>query len=306
MSSTIYMVMLFFIHGWREKMLKELNQAIDYIENHLSEDLSLEDISNFIGISDYHFRKVFYYLSGLSLSEYIKYRKLSEANKDLLDGESVTDVAFKYGYQSIDGFTRAFKSWSGSLPSEVTKTGVSKSFPKLSFYIDVKGGKNMDYNIINMPAFKFAGVSKRVPMQFEGENNAIIELAQSITEEQRNEMHNLMNMDPKEIVNVSYEHDHNFMKDEGELTHLIGVLTSEKNVSNRLDVIEVPSYTWAVFPNEGPFPETLQNTYARIYSEWLPVSDYEVIQAPVFSFTKMAEEKENYAYSEVWMPVLKK
>lgn len=287
-------------------MLKELNQAIDYIENHLSEDLSLEDISNFIGISDYHFRKVFYYLSGLSLSEYIKYRKLSEANKDLLDGESVTDVAFKYGYQSIDGFTRAFKSWSGSLPSEVTKTGVSKSFPKLSFYIDVKGGKNMDYNIINMPAFKFAGVSKRVPMQFEGENNAIIELAQSITEEQRNEMHNLMNMDPKEIVNVSYEHDHNFMKDEGELTHLIGVLTSEKNVSNRLDVIEVPSYTWAVFPNEGPFPETLQNTYARIYSEWLPVSDYEVIQAPVFSFTKMAEEKENYAYSEVWMPVLKK
>lgn len=306
MSSTIYMVMLFFIHGWREKMLKELNQAIDYIENHLSEDLSLEDISNFIGISDYHFRKVFYYLSGLSLSEYIKNRKLSEANKDLLDGESVTDVAFKYGYQSIDGFTRAFKSWSGSLPSEVTKTGVSKSFPKLSFYIDVKGGKNMDYNIINMPAFKFAGVSKRVPMQFEGENNAIIELAQSITEEQRNEMHNLMNMDPKEIVNVSYEHDHNFMKDEGELTHLIGVLTSEKNVSNRLDVIEVPSYTWAVFPNEGPFPETLQNTYARIYSEWLPVSDYEVIQAPVFSFTKMSEEKENYAYSEVWMPVLKK
>ena len=143
-------------------------------------------------------------------------------------------------------------------------------------------------------------------MQFEGENNAIIELAQSITEEQRNEMHNLMNMDPKEIVNVSYEHDHNFMKDEGELTHLIGVLTSEKNVSNRLDVIEVPSYTWAVFPNEGPFPETLQNTYARIYSEWLPVSDYEVIQAPGFSFTKMAEEKENYAYSEVWMPVLKK
>ena len=287
-------------------MLKELNQAIDYIENHLSEDLSLEDISNFIGISDYHFRKVFYYLSGLSLSEYIKYRKLSEANKDLLDGESVTDVAFKYGYQSIDGFTRAFKSWSGSLPSEVTKTGVSKSFPKLSFYIDVKGGKNMDYNIINMPAFKFAGVSKRVPMRFEGENNAIIELAQSITEEQRNEMHNLMNMDPKEIVNVSYEHDHNFMKDEGELTHLIGVLTSEKNVSDRLDVIEVPSYTWAVFPNEGPFPETLQNTYARIYSEWLPVSDYEVIQAPGFSFTKMAEEKENYAYSEVWMPVLKK
>src|SRR5699024_12715257 len=98
-------------------------------------------------------------------------------------------------------------------------------------------------------------------MRIEGENNAIIEHAQSITEEQRNEMHNLMNMDPKEIVNVSYEHDHNFMKDEGELTHLIGVLTSEKNVSNRLDVIEVPSYTCSVFPNKEQFHETLHNTY---------------------------------------------
>ena len=287
-------------------MLKELNQLIDYIEEHLTEDLSLEEISKSIGVSDYHFRKVFFYLSGFSLSEYIKNRKLSEANKDLLNGERVTDVAFKYGYQSLDGFTRAFKSWSGFLPSEVTKTGISKSVPKLSFYINVKGGESMDYRIVEMPAFKFAGVSKRVPMQFEGENNAIIELAQSITQEQREEMHELKNIDPKEIINVSYEHEHDFMKDEGDLTHLIGVLTTEENVSAQLDVVEVPAYTWAVFPNEGPFPETLQNTHARAYSEWLPVSDYEVIQAPGFSFTKMSEEKENVAYSEIWMPVKKK
>ena len=112
-------------------MLKELNQVVEYIEAHLMDDLTLEDISNFAGVSD------FYYLTGLTLSEYIKNRKLSEANKDLLSGESVTDVSFKYDYQSVDGFTRAFKSWSGFLPSEVFKTGRSKSFPKLSFSIDV-------------------------------------------------------------------------------------------------------------------------------------------------------------------------
>ena len=119
-------------------------------------------------------------------------------------------------------------------------------------------------------------------------------------------MHAIQNIEPYDVVNASYEHDYNFMKDEGELTHLIGVLTTEENVSELLDVVEVPACTWAVFPNEGPFPETLQNTYAKTYSEWLPVSDYEVIQAPGFSFTKMDKKKENYAYSEVWMPVRKK
>ncbi|WP_432653140.1 helix-turn-helix transcriptional regulator [Salibacterium salarium] len=97
-------------------MLKELNLVIDYIEDHLTEELSLENISNYAGVSDYHFRNIFFYLSGWTLSEYIKNRRLSEANKDLLNAEKVTDVAFKYGYQSVDGFTRAFKKWSGFLP----------------------------------------------------------------------------------------------------------------------------------------------------------------------------------------------
>lgn len=96
-------------------MLKELNLVIDYIEKHLADDITLEEISEYAWVSDYNFRKIFYYLSGLTLSEYIKNRKLSESNKDLLNIKRVTDVAFKYGYESIDGFTRAFKSWSGFL-----------------------------------------------------------------------------------------------------------------------------------------------------------------------------------------------
>lgn len=76
-------------------MLNELTQVMDYIEAYLLEELSLEKIAEFAGVSDYHFRKIFFYLSGMTLSEYIKYRKLSEANMNLLQGEKVTDVAFK-------------------------------------------------------------------------------------------------------------------------------------------------------------------------------------------------------------------
>lgn len=287
-------------------MLKQLNQVVDYIEDHLTDNLSLEKISQIAGVSDYHLRTVFFHLSGLTLSEYIKNRRLSEANKDLLQGAKVTDVAFKYGYQSIEGFTRAFKSWSGFLPSEVARTGVSKAFPKLTFIITVKGGVSMDFRIVEKPAFNFVGVSKRVPMQFEGVNQEIVKLAQSITEEQRREMRALQNIEPYEIVNVSYDADAKFLKEEGELTHLIGVLTTAEEVSYRLDKVPVAAATWAVFPNEGPFPATLQNTMARIYSEWLPAADYELVDAPSFSFTKLNEEKPDYAYSEIWIPVRKK
>lgn len=287
-------------------MLNELNHVIDYIEERLTDDLSLEEISEYAGVSDYHFRKIFFYISGLTLSEYIKTRRLSEASMDLLHGEKVTDVAFKYGYQSIDGFTRAFKKWSGFLPSEVTKKGISKTFPKLSFVITVKGGINMEFRIEEKPAFNLVGVSKRVPMQFEGVNNEIVKLAESITDEQREEMHSLQNMEPYEIVNASYEADANFLKEEGDLTHLIGVLTTENQVSDLLEKVPVDAYTWAVFPNEGPFPSTLQETMAKVYSEWLPSSNYEVINAPAFSFTKMDKDKKDYAYSEVWIPVRKK
>ena len=287
-------------------MLKELNHVIDYIEDHLTDDITPEIISEYAGVSDYHFRKIFFYLSGLTLSEYIKNRKLSEANKDLLNGEKVTDVAFKYGYQSMDGFTRAFKKWSGFLPSEVVKKGIIKSYPKLSFIITVKGGINMEYRIEDKPAFNLVGVSKRVPMQFEGINQEIVKLAESITEEQKKEMHSLQNMEPYEIVNASYDADANFLREEGELTHLIGILTTENHVSDLLEKVTVEACTWAVFPNEGAFPSTLQNTMASIYSEWLPSSDYEVINAPSFSFTKMDKHKKDYAYSEVWIPVRKK
>ncbi|KAI4452214.1 hypothetical protein C823_006796 [Eubacterium plexicaudatum ASF492] len=161
----------------------------------------------------------------------------------------------------------------------------------------------MEYRFVEKPAFLFAGVSKRIPMQFEGVNNEILKLAQSITPVQQEEMHRLQNMEPCEVVNVSYESDTNFLAEAGELTHMIGVLTTIQDVPDDLEVFSVKAHTWAVFPNEGIFPFTLQDTMARIYSEWFITADYELAEAFSFSFTKMKEEKPNYAYSEIWIPV---
>lgn len=287
-------------------MLKDLNNAIEYIEDHLTEEISAADVAKYVGESDFHFRSIFQAIAGISLSQYIKYRKLSVANQALIQGESVTDIAFQFGYQSVEGFSRAFKNWSGFLPSEVKQSHSLISFPKLSFYINVRGGDTMEAKIVDMPAFTFAGVQKRVPMQFEGVNQAIVELTESITEAQRKEMRSLQNLEPYEVVNISYDADENFLKEEGELTHMIGVLTTSSDISSSLETINIPKTKWAVFPNEGPFPETMQSTMAKTASEWFPSSNYEQIDLPNFSFTIMDPEKEDYAYSEIWIPVQEK
>lgn len=283
-------------------ILKQLNDAVEYIEHNLEKDLSLDDISEHAGLPKQHFRNIFMMISGMSVAEYIKKRRLALANESLVSGGSVTSVATHYGY-SLDGFTRAFQAWSGYLPSEIHKSQTLVSFPKLTFYIDVKGGENMEVRIVDMPAFKFAGVEKRVPMQFEGVNQEIEKLVASITGEQQEEMNRLQNIEPKQVVNVSYDADENFLKDAGYLTHMIGVLTTDDSISEQLETFDVPANKWAVFPNEGEFPKVMQDTTARAAAEWLPSTDYTLSDVPNFSFTIMSEDKEDHAYSEIWMAI---
>lgn len=283
-------------------MLANLNQAMDYIEEHLTEEVSFDELAKKTGISVYHFKRTFSFITGMSLAEYIKKRRLAEANLALLAGEKVTDVAFKYGYQSIEGFSRAFRDWSGQAPSEVMKTQIQKTFPKFSFYIDIKGGQSMDVKLIEKPAFQIVGVSQKVPLQYQGENQAIMELAQRITPQQRAEMHTFDDIYPHQVVNASFDFQKGRTTEGGEMTHMIGFATSQENTYEDLEQLSVPAHTWAVFPNEGPFPQTLQETWARIFSEWLPSSGYQVVAAPEISFTQYqgpAEAK----YSEIWLAV---
>ena len=286
-------------------MLKELNNLMDYIEVHLTEEISGKDISKIVGLSDYHFKRMFSYMAGMSLNEYIKNRRLSVANVELINGAKVTDIAYKYGYQSIEGFSRAFREWSGFLPSEVAKNKIQKSFPKFSFYIDIRGGISMEFKIEKKEKFNIVGVSKRVPIQFEGVNNNILELAKSITEQQRNEMHQLADLYPNQVLNVSYDFDEGYLEEKGYLTHMIGFATTKENPFDDLEQITIEESLWAIFPNKGPFPATLQETTAKIYSEWLPSSDYELVDLPGISFTKHNGTFENL-YSEIWVPIKKK
>ncbi|WP_232939599.1 AraC family transcriptional regulator [Exiguobacterium aurantiacum] len=283
-------------------MLESLNRLMDHIDQHLTEDITSEDITRIVGVSDYHFRRMFSYMAGMTLNEYIRNRRLSEANKDLIHGKSVTDVAYTYGYQSVDGFSRSFRDWCGFLPSEVIKNKIQKSFPKFTFFIDIKGGISMEFKLEHKSSFNVVGVSKRVPIQFEGVNHDIVELAQSITSQQRSEMHQLADLYPHQVLNVSYDFDEGYLDETGSLTHMMGFATTQDNQYADLEQITIESSLWAVFPNTGPFPQTLQETMAKTYAEWLPTSGYELADLPSISFTKHDGLSDN-VYSEVWVAV---
>ena len=169
----------------------------------------------------------------------------------------------------------------------------------------------MEYRIVERDGFRLAGVMARVPMQFEGENPAIAELARGITEAQRAELHRLMDtvhrlMDtgPRRVVNASWDSDTNFQEEAGELTHLIGVPTTAYEAGEGLELVEVPASTWAVFSSDGPHPDAMQQTTARIYAEWLAEAPWELDGFRMLSFSDVRDD--GTAYSEMWVPVRRK
>ncbi|WP_081165807.1 AraC family transcriptional regulator [Lactococcus garvieae] len=279
-------------------MLKAFNKAMDYIEDHLTENIESQKIAQIALVSDYHFRRMFSYLTGLSLSEYIRKRRLSEAANALLAGTSVTEAAFLYGYDSLEGFSRAFKEWSGRTPKSVQEGKFVPTFSKINFQMTMTGGKSMEVKIVEKPAFKLIGVQKRVKQQYEGVNQEILDFTYTITEEQRKKMRALGDLFPKMPLNISYE------ADETHLTHMIGFASTQDNIFEDLVQIEVPENLWAIFSSKGVFPNDFQATWKEIFSQWIPSSDYELVDLPQISFTDWLSEGEE-KYSEIWLPLKK-
>ena len=141
--------------------IERFNNVINYIEENITQQIDYEEIAKIACCSSYHFQRMFTYMAGIPLSEYIRKRKMSLAAVDLQSGdERIIDVAEKYGYNSPTAFNRAFQSIHGISPSAVKNGNVYvKSFPRLSFKLVVKGVEELNYRIETKEAFRILGVS---------------------------------------------------------------------------------------------------------------------------------------------------
>jgi AraC family transcriptional regulator len=284
-----------------------MNKALLFIEERLTEDIDYGEVSRIACCSEYHFKRMFSFLSGIGLSEYIRRRRLTLAALDLKDKDlRIIDVAVKYGYNSADSFSRAFHSMHGILPSEARSENTQlKAYPRMTFQLSIKGGCEMKYRIVEKEPFRLIGFKKRVPIIFEGVNPEIAKMTELITPEVIKQLKAISNVEPIGIISASTNFSEGRMEEKGELDHYIGVATSSAEIAD-FDVLEIDASDWAVFESIGPFPETLQNVWGRIYSEWFPSSGYEAAEGPEILWNEHPDTENPKYRSEIWIPVKKK
>jgi len=140
--------------------LTKMNEALDYIENNLTDDIDLTIVAQKACCSSYNFQRMFSFITDIPLAEYIRRRRLTQAALELQNSNAkVIDIAIKYGYDSPVSFSRAFNNIHGITPNEAKQAGVElKAYPKISFHISIKGGQEMNYRIEAKEAFDVFGI----------------------------------------------------------------------------------------------------------------------------------------------------
>lgn len=278
--------------------VERLNQSMNYIEEHLTDEIDYEQLGRIACCSAYHFQRMFTYMAGVTLAEYIRRRRMSLAAVDLQSGnERIIDVAEKYGYQSPTAFNRAFQSFHGIAPSAVKGEGVSvKSFSPIVFRIAVKGATEMNYRMETKDAFRIIGVS--APLQKEIEQNfAVVPKMwqDAVMNGTIQKLAGMMDTPPMGLLGVSA------CNDREQWRYFIAV-SSTKSDSDFEEYI-VPASTWAIFSGTGT-NQSIQELEQRIITEWLPTSGYEYADAPDIE-VYLNPDPQNAQY-EVWIPVTRK
>lgn len=285
--------------------LSQLNDALMYIEAHLDSEMDLDRLAQIACCSGFHFQRMFSYMAGVPLSEYIRRRRMTRAALDLQNGqEKVIDVALKYGYESPTAFNRAFHSVHGVAPSAARQEGVAlKAYPPISFKITIRGEAEMNYRIETMDAFRIVGVrmeSEWTPEKQEGFQEVPKFWAMHAGLGTIPALCHIMNQEPMGVLGVSAGD----WQRAGRFTYFIAV-ASDQPVPEGMAEYEVPACTWAIFECKGPMPAAIQKMQERIMTEWLPNSGYQYADAPdIEQYVEGDQSAEDYI-SWIWVPVKK-
>jgi len=294
-----------------------IQKAIDYIEAHLTEPIDYEAVAKESFSSSYHFQRVFSILSGYTLGEYIRNRRLSLAGAELATGkEKVIDIAAKYGYESPDSFAKAFQKFHGITPSQARSGGVTlKNFSRLSLKISLEGGNVMEYRIVEMEELVLTGFKRR----FAG------------TPENRERQDHDMAVSTRMLQYVlqGFAHDcdtvYEVISNVGDdgYDYYIASWIPERfrndfeeelgDFCKQYERITIPAGRYLVCETEKcRYPtELIGELRRKAVTEWLPSAGYELADTPEFDivhwFYKYGDEKVNESrYTELWLPIVKK
>jgi len=278
---------------WLDKM----NNAINYIENNLDGDIDYDILSQKACCSKYNFQRMFSFIADITLSEYIRRRRLTLASIELQNGSNVLDVALKYGYNSPTSFARAFYSLHGIQPNEAKKVGAKlKLYPRISFKITIKGVSEMNYRIEEIESFKLVGITAPISTVNEGNYIAISQMWEDCST--TNDFSNLAKLaDEPNLYGVCF----NYRKDE--FDYMIAVKSNKKDIGSYNQLV-IPSGKYVKFEVRGKMPNAQHETWKRIFTEWFPNTNYkERLNAPEIEWYSIGNQQSDDYLSEIWIPI---
>lgn len=288
--------------GW----IEGLNDAMDYIEHSLGEDIDVARAARLAACTEGQFRRMFSYIAGIGLGEYVRRRRISCAALDLSRGERVVDVAVRYGYDSPTAFTRAFREALGVSPSEAKRPGARLAlFPRLAFSLAVTGAEPMPWRIVPQGGMRLIGASLPCGAS---ETGSLAQMADEGREALRRfwggasrdgSIGELLRLadgsGPGGVLGVN-------VSEGGEASYWIAVASSEEAPA-WADEMRVAAGTWAVFDCMGPCDAATAEHYRRIFSEWLPSSGYRLAGDVSLEVYPHGDFSSAGYCSEIWMPV---
>ena len=292
--------------------LETIKNTVAYIEEHLYDLKNPDEIAHEIYLSSFYLQKGFKLMTGYSLSEYIKNRRLYLAALDLrLNHDKIIDIAYKYGYETPESFSKAFMRFHGFLPSK-TQSHIANInvFLPLKIWIVIQGGNEMDFRFEKKQPLKFIGFVREFEMETAYEkipnywNETYLQVVKAVTKRGHpvNEIEQAIWDNHIGEFGISIDDD----ESDGVFRYMIAGYYKGGKVPSNMIVFEVPALEWAIFKAIGPMPGSLQSVNTKIFKEWLPNSDYQ-ISAPI-NIEWYSNEHEtihpNYE-SAIWIPVKK-
>jgi len=296
---------------WIERM----SATLDYIESHLDDDILYDEVAKIACCSMHQFGRVFSYIVGISLSEYIRRRRLTLSALDLQCGNvKVIDVAMKYGYNSPDAFTRAFVGMHGVTPSEASTIGVKlKAYPRITLHISIKGDVEMEYRIEEKQDINLVGLVRQIKRQ---SANTIANDWKEAAGEVWNIWDEFLGSGFDRKIACDYKlyrapmWQMGFTKtlENGETLLAIGA-EADENVVTDLQAYTIPANKWAVFTAKGSLSgkdHPIDALWARITTEWFPTCGYKRAADYEIEVYPPGDTNSDDYTCEIWIPITKK
>lgn len=295
--------------------ITSLKQVINYMESHLLEEISVEEIAKEVHISPNYLQKGFRIMTGYSIGEYIRCRRLYLAALDVLtEREKIIELAYKYGYETPESFTKAFSRFHGISPSLVRKdTSRIRTFLPLKISVSIQGGNAMDFIVEKMNSFQVIGFEREFSFETSYED------IPKFWGEFRQKYHKLL-LEGKEPEGIS-EHaicDYNIGEygvciddldkgKEGKFRYMIAGAYHGGTIPEGMIVYTFPDMEWVKFGCYGQMPGALQTVNTKIYKEWLPGNpEFEMaMDANIEWYAKGDMSAMDYE-SAIWLPVKRK